>query len=205
MLPYRPQRPDDGAITIPGVNALQSVAPAKASRNPPTDAPGSPARLGWLVLWMSGTLVAFIVAAISVRALSSSMNAFEMMTVRSAGGLAILLAMAALRPDLRHSVRFHRMHLQGLRNVVHFGTQICWTLAITLLPFATVFALEFTIPASVSALAVGFLGQRLSASRAGALAVRLLRLVVILTPSFAAFQPQILLIVLSSLPFATST
>ena len=204
MLPYRPQRPDDGAITIPGVNALQSVAPAKASRNPPTDAPGSPARLGWLVLWMSGTLIAFIVAAISVRALSSSMNAFEMMTVRSAGGLAILLAMAALRPDLRRSVRFHRMPLQGLRNVVHFGSQICWTLAITLLPFATVFALEFTIPAFVTALAVVFLGERLSPSRAGALAVCLVGVVVILRPGFAAFQPAMLLMVLGSLLFATA-
>jgi len=201
---YRPQQPDEGAITIPGVNALQSVAPARATRNRPTDAAGSPARLGWLVVWMSGTLGAFIVAAISVRALSSSMNAFEMMTVRSAGGLVILLAMAALRPDLRNSVRFHRMPLTSVRNVVHFGSQICWTLAITLLPFATVFALEFTIPAFVTALAVLFLRERLSASRASALAVCLVGVVVILRPGFAAFQPAMLLMVLGSLLFTTA-
>src|SRR5256714_2932078 len=204
MLHHRPQRPDDGAITIPGVNALQSVAPARASRRRPTDAPGSPARLGRLLLWMSGTLVAFIVAAISVRALSNSLNAFEMMTVRSAGGLVILSAMAALRPDLRRSVRLHRMPLQSLRNVVHFGSQICWTLAITLLPFATVFALEFTIPAFVTALAILVLGERVSASRAGALAVCLVGVVVILRPGFAAFQPAMLLMVLGSLLFATA-
>ena len=65
----------------------------------------SPARLGWLVLWMSGTLTAFIVAALSVRALSRQLNAFEMMTVRSAGGLVILFAMARAAPGLRRSVR----------------------------------------------------------------------------------------------------
>ena len=202
MLHYRPQRPDEGAITIPGMNALQSVAPARAERIRPSEASGSPARLGWLALWMSGTLAAFIVAAISVRALADSMNAFEMMTVRSAGGLVILFAMAVLRPDLRKSVRLRRMHLQGLRNVVHFGSQICWTLAITLLPFATVFALEFTIPAFVTALAVLFLGERLSASRAGALAVCFVGVVVILRPGFTAFQPAMLLMILGSLLFA---
>src|SRR6476646_7839496 len=47
----------------------------------------SPARLGWLIVWMSGTLLSFIVAALSVGALSTQFSAFEMMSVRSAGGL----------------------------------------------------------------------------------------------------------------------
>src|ERR1044072_9717314 len=120
---------------------------------------------------MSGTLTAFIVAALSVRALQDTINAFEMMTIRSAGGLVILCALGALRPSLWRGVRRHRMGLQGLRNVAHFGSQICWTIAITLLPFATVFGLEFTIPAWVTLLAVLFLGERMNASRALALAL----------------------------------
>jgi len=181
------------ADSLPTIQDVPSLTP-----------PSSSTRLGWLTLWMSGTLAAFILAAVSVRALSSSMNPFEMMTVRNAGGLVILFAMGALRSDLRHSVRFHRMALQGLRNLVHFGSQICWTLAITLLPFATVFALEFTIPAFVTVLAVLFLGERLTVSRASALAVCLVGVVVILRPGFAAFQPAMLLMVLGSLLFATA-
>src|SRR4249919_3760165 len=50
----------------------------------------APARLGWLIFWMSGTLLSFIVAALSVRMLSAKLSAFEMMSVRSAGGLIIL-------------------------------------------------------------------------------------------------------------------
>jgi drug/metabolite transporter (DMT)-like permease len=203
MLHYRLQRSDQGAITIPGVNALQSVAPAMETAHAgPPDAAGSPARLGWLVLWISGTLTAFIVAAISVRALSATLNPFDMMTIRSAGGLAILLVMALVRPELRRSVRINRMGLQAARNVVHFGSQICWTFAITLLPFATVFALEFTIPAFVAILAVLFLGERMTSTRAGALAVCFVGVLVILRPGMESFQPAALLLIVGSLLFA---
>ena len=38
------------------------------------------------------------------------------------------------------------MGLHVPRNSVHFGAQYVWALSITLLPLATVFALEFTMP-----------------------------------------------------------
>lgn len=206
MLHYRPQQPDTGAITVPGVNALQPVAPVVAASRPgdPPDMTRSPARLGWLVLWMSGTLVAFIVAALSVRTLSTTLNAFEMMTIRSAGGLAILLVMAAFQPELLRSVRANRMALQGLRNVVHFGSQICWTVAVAMLPFATVFALEFTIPAFVAVLAVLFLGEQMTAHRAAALVICLIGVLVILRPGLEGFQPAMLIMIAGAFLFATA-
>src|SRR5262245_54908622 len=81
-------------------------------------------RIGWLLLWMSGTLASFIVAAVSVRALSDSLNAFEMMSIRSAGGIAILLAMGLARPEFLRGVTFRQMRLQFVRNAAHFGSQI---------------------------------------------------------------------------------
>jgi drug/metabolite transporter (DMT)-like permease len=206
MLHDRPRHSNTGNITVPGVNALQPVAPVVAESHAagPSDAMHSPARLGWLMLWMSGTLIAFIVAALSVRALSNTLNAFEMMTIRSAGGLAILLVMAAFQPELRHSVRANRMALQGLRNVVHFGSQICWTLAVTMLPFATVFALEFTIPAFVAVLAVLFLGERMTAHRATALVACFIGVLVILRPGFGGIQPAMLIMIAGALLFATA-
>src|ERR1043166_853729 len=99
------------------VATRESLAAAAAQPGAPT----ARARLGWLMFWMSGTLLAFIVAALSVRALAPSLDAFEMMTIRSAGGLAILLAMAIARPALWHSVSLRHKRLQLARNVVHFG------------------------------------------------------------------------------------
>ena len=195
MQSYRP--PEDGTI-VAAPDALATVAAADA----PPRAEGRPAQLGWLIFWMSGTLAAFIIAAVSVRALSHSLNAFEMMTVRSAGGLTILLAMGLASPALLRSIAPRHMYMQLARNFVHFGSQICWTLAITLLPFATVFALEFTIPAWVTLLAVLFLGERLTATRAGALAICFVGVLVILRPGLESFQPAALLLVVGSLLFA---
>src|SRR4051812_8395896 len=84
-----------------------------------------PARLGWLMFWMSGTLLSFIVAALSVRVLSEKLNAFEMMSVRSAGGLLILFLLTVWRPDLLVGLRANRMGLQTVRSTVNFVSQIC--------------------------------------------------------------------------------
>jgi drug/metabolite transporter (DMT)-like permease len=203
-------RPRDGAentVGIHGFEALQPVpseAPARSGElaGSVDSAAHSPAHLGWLIFWMSGTLAAFIVAALSVRALSHSLNAFEMMTIRSFGGLVILLAMGLASPALLRSIKWRHMRLQLCRNVAHFGSQICWTIGIAVLPFATVFALEFIIPAWVTLLAVLFLGERMTATRAGALAICFVGVLVILRPGHDAFQPVALLMVLGALLFA---
>jgi drug/metabolite transporter (DMT)-like permease len=94
------------------------------------------------------------------------------------------------------------MPLQIPRAVIHFGSQICWALAITLLPFATVFALEFTIPAWVALLAVLFLGERMTASRALALGVCFVGVLVILRPGLEGFRPAGLIMLLGAFFFA---
>jgi drug/metabolite transporter (DMT)-like permease len=94
------------------------------------------------------------------------------------------------------------MRLQFARNVAHFGSQICWTIAIVLLPFATVFALEFTIPAWVTVLAVLFLGERMTPTRAGALAICCVGVLLILRPGFEAFKPAALVMISGALLFA---
>src|ERR1041384_2380288 len=69
----------------------------------------SQARLGWLIFWMSGTLLSFILAALSVRMLADKLSAFEMMSVRSAGGLVILFLLVVMRPDLLEGLRARRL------------------------------------------------------------------------------------------------
>jgi drug/metabolite transporter (DMT)-like permease len=198
MLLHR--RPEREEVVLAAPDALATVA--APADNMPTPGDTRPSQIGWLVFWMSGTLAAFVVAALSVRALSHSFNAFEMMTVRSFGGLAILLVMGLFSPSLLRSVKWNRMPLQLGRNVAHFGSQICWTVGIASLPFATVFALEFIIPAWVTLLAVLFLGERMTVSRAGALVVCALGVLVILRPGHDAFNPVALLLVLGALLFA---
>lgn len=165
---------------------------------------GAPAQLGWLVFWMTGTLLAFIGGALSVRALAKDLSVFEMMTTRCAGGLLVLALLMGARGELYAGLKFRRMRLQATRGVIHFGSQICWALAITLLPFATVFALEFTIPAWVALLAVLFLGERMTTDRAIALAICFVGVLVILRPGLEGFKPAALIMLLGAFFFAVT-
>ena len=186
----------------------EAVVLGDESRTTGNGRSASPVRLtsgfGLVVFWMSGTLLAFIVGAVSVRELSKSLSVFEMMSARCAGSLLILAMLAVLRPDLRASVKRRRMMLQGARGVVHFVSQICWALAITLLPFATVFALEFTIPAWVALLAVLFLNERMTASRLIALVICSAGVLVVLRPGFESFRPAAMVMLLGAFCFAVT-
>jgi drug/metabolite transporter (DMT)-like permease len=150
-------------------------------------------RVAWLALWMAGAIASYIASALAVRALSKSLSVFEMMSVRSAGGLAALLIVMAAWPSMRRGLTSRRIGLHFVRNSVHFVGQNIWALAVTLLPFATVFALEFTAPIWVALLAVMFLGERLTWTRGASIALCLAGVLVILHPGLASFRPAALL------------
>jgi drug/metabolite transporter (DMT)-like permease len=160
--------------------------------------------LGRVVLWMTGALFSFLASALAIRALGKHLNVFEILSIRSGFGLAVLLALIAIRPSLRSELVFRHMGLHLARNTTHFLGQYLWALAVTLLPFATVFALEFTTPAWVALLAALFLHERLTASRAGSVVLGFLGVVIIVRPGLASFQPMALLVLLAALTFAIS-
>ena len=84
-----------------------------------------------VLVWMTGALVAFSAMAVSVRELAGTLSIFEILAVRTAAGVAILLAVAAARPDLRPRLATRRLGLHALRNVVHFAGQYGWALSLT--------------------------------------------------------------------------
>ena len=112
-----------------------------------------------VVLWMSGALFCFSATAVAVRALAPTFTVFEILAMRNAAGVAILLATP---PSSRRCGASSGRAAWGFTwpaTAVHFAATYAWTLGITLLPLATVFALEFTAPAWVTLLAVLLLGE----------------------------------------------
>src|ERR1700730_1982001 len=150
-------------------------------------------RVAWLALWMAGAIASYIASALAVRALAKSLSVFEIMSVRSASGLVFLLALTAVWPKIRRGLTLRRIGLHLVRNSVHFVGQILWLLAITLLPFATVFALEFTAPIWVALLAAMLFGERLTLTRGASIALCLIGALVILHPGVSNFTPAVLL------------
>lgn len=155
-----------------------------------------------VVLWMTGTLLSFSVLAVSIRILAGTLTVFEILTVRCAGAILILLTVLALRPGLRPQLRTRRIPMHFFRSAVHFAGQFCWATSLTLLPFATVFALEFTLPVWVLLLAIVVLGEKLTKGRIVVIVLGFIGCLVILRPGLIAFQPASLLVLAASFFYA---
>jgi len=152
---------------------------------------------------MVGTLLSFSVMAVSIRELSrAGLNIFEILAIRSGGSLIFLLLLLVVRPDLRAYTLPRRMGLNLTRNTVHYASQYAWALALTMLPLATVFALEFTMPAWTALLAVWLLHEKMTPSRAGVVVFGLIGVLVILRPGIANFNPAALLVLGAAFGYA---
>jgi drug/metabolite transporter (DMT)-like permease len=160
-------------------------------------------KIARVVLWMIGALLSFSVMAVSIRELSrDGLSIFEILAIRSGVALLVLSILLAVRPDLRLHARPRRMGLNLFRNTVHYASQFSWALSLTMLPLATVFALEFTMPAWTALLAIWFLHERMTPSRLGVIVLGLIGVLVILRPGIASFNPAAILVLLAAFGYA---
>ncbi|HEY8381344.1 MAG TPA: DMT family transporter [Microvirga sp.] len=151
---------------------------------------------------MAGALFCFSATAIAVRELASALSVAEVLSLRNGAGVAILLVLAALRPGLRPGLAPRRMNMHAARNAVHFAATYAWTYGVTVLPLATVFALEFTSPAWVALLAVLMLGEVVTPGRIVAIVLGFVGVLVILRPGTSALQIESVIVLGSALGFA---
>ena len=122
------------------------------------------ARPAAAAVWMLGSVVAFTAMAVAARNVSHVHDSFESLMVRSAVGFGVVLAYG-YGSGRMGEVSTERLGGHFLRNIVHFAGQNLWFTALTLIPLAQVFALEFTAPLWVILLAPVFLAERLTAPR----------------------------------------
>ncbi|MGH6683306.1 MAG: DMT family transporter [Pseudolabrys sp.] len=160
-------------------------------------------KLARVVLWMIGALLSFSVMAVSIRELSiRGLSIFEILAIRSGVALIVLFVLLAIQPELRVHARPRRMGLNFLRNIVHYASQYAWALSLTMLPLATVFALEFTMPAWTALLAVWLLHEKMTPSRFGVVVMGLIGVLVILRPGIASFNPAAFLVLIAAFGYA---
>lgn len=153
---------------------------------------------------MTGALLSFSASAIAIRGLAGNFNIFEILVMRTGFGCIVMLSIGLAQPTLRRQLTWRRFPLHVFRNSVHFLGQYTWALAVTLLPLATVFSLEFTMPMWVALLAIPLLGERMTVSRAGSVVLGFLGVLVIVRPGMSSFQPDALLVLFAALAFALS-
>jgi drug/metabolite transporter (DMT)-like permease len=153
---------------------------------------------------MTGALLSFCLMAVAFRKLAESLSIMEILATRNGLGLAVMVTLLILRSELRPLVRSRRPALTLFRNTIHLGAQYLWAMSVLLLPLATVFALEFSAPAWALLLAVPVLGERLTASRVGAVVLGLIGVLVILRPGLETFRPETLLVLAAAVGFAVT-
>jgi drug/metabolite transporter (DMT)-like permease len=156
-----------------------------------------------VVMWMTGALLSFSLMAVSIRQLSNGgLTIFEILAIRSGATLLVVLSLMLVRPQFRLEARPRRMKLNLLRNIVHYVSQFAWAYAVTMLPLAMVFALEFTMPAWTALLAVWLLSEKMTRSRAGVVVLGLIGVLVILRPGVANIQPAAFLVLAAAFGYA---
>lgn len=158
-----------------------------------------------VVLWMAGALISFSALAVAVREMARVVTVWEVLALRNLGGIVVLAAYAVLAGQLIGGPFPLKLHL--LRNVFHFAGQACWAFGVTLLPLATVFALEFTTPAWTMVVAAIFLAERITRGRVAALVLGFAGVLVILRPPLlfggaAAFDPSALVVLAAAFFFS---
>ncbi|WP_424986750.1 DMT family transporter [Microbulbifer sp. S227A] len=171
-----------------------------STKRPPASGP-QPAQTLRAALWMTGAIASFSSMAVAGREVSFALDTFEIMMYRSAIGVVIVVAVLGLTGTLQQVSR-ERIGLHFLRNLVHFSGQNLWFYAITLIPLAQVFALEFTSPLWIIILSPLVLGERLTPMRAFAAALGFVGILIVARPSPDSINTGILAAASAAIFFA---
>lgn len=154
-------------------------------------------------LWMTGAIASFTSMAVAGRSVSLAHDTFEIMLFRSVVGIAVVVLVAS-RFGTLSQISGQRIGLHLIRNISHFTGQNLWFYAITVIPLAQVFALEFTSPLWVIALASLFLGERLTQARIIAAGVGFAGILIVARPQTSTIDPNVIIAALAAIGFAGS-
>jgi drug/metabolite transporter (DMT)-like permease len=139
-------------------------------------------------LWMAGWLSLMLVMAVAGREAARELNVFQIMEVRS------ILGFLLLYPMIRAHGGFTRLKTSRLpqhiaRNLIHYGAQLGWFFALTLIPIGQVVAIEFTMPIWTAILAASFLGERMTIWKITAIVLGIVGVIVIVRPATGEINP----------------
>lgn len=133
-------------------------------------------------LWMAGALSSFSVMAISGREAGKVIPTADLLVWRSVIGAAVVVVLLTLSAEGFRQIRSRRLPQHAVRNVFHFFGQYCWYYAVTLIPLAQLFALEFTSPVWVALAAPFLLGERFSVGKLIAIVTGFAGVLVVVRP-----------------------
>ncbi|WP_299864353.1 DMT family transporter [uncultured Roseobacter sp.] len=152
-------------------------------------------------LWMSGAIASFSTMAVAGREAAAQLDTFEIMMYRSLIGVVVVVAVAGITGTWRQINR-DSLGAHLVRNMAHFTGQNLWFYAVTVIPLAQVFALEFTSPLWVIVLSPLILGERLTAVRGLAAIMGFIGILIVARPDMAGINAGVVTAAASAIFFA---
>jgi drug/metabolite transporter (DMT)-like permease len=154
-------------------------------------------------LWMAGWLSLMLVMAVAGREGARELNVFELMELRSLLGFLLLYPMIRRHGGFA-TLKTSRLPQHIARNLIHYGAQLGWFFALTLIPIGQVVAIEFTMPIWTAILAAGFLGERMTVWKVTAIVLGVAGVIVIVRPATGEINPGQMISLAAAVGFGVS-
>ena len=154
-------------------------------------------------LWMAGWLALMLIVVVAGREGMRELNVFQLMEMRTIIGFFLLYPLIRANGGFA-VVKTARLHMHISRNLIHYGAQIGWFFALTLIPIGQVVAIEFTMPIWTAILAASFLGERMTPWKIAAIVLGVVGVVVIVRPAMGAINPGQLIALGAAVGFGIS-
>ena len=138
--------------------------------------------------WMAGTLAMISLLAVAGRETMRTLPTMDMIFYRSWMSLPVVVLIALATGHKLSFVATQRLGKHAWRNAAHLAGQFTWFWAITQIPLAEVFALEFTTPLWVALLAPLILRERMTLPRLAAVMLGFIGAIVVIRPTGMAIS-----------------
>jgi drug/metabolite transporter (DMT)-like permease len=154
-------------------------------------------------LWMAGWLALMLMIAVAGREALREINVFQLILIRSSVGVLLLYPLIH-RAGGFPAMRTQRLPLHLVRNTIHFGAQLGWFFALTLIPIGQVVAIEFTMPIWTAIVAAMLLGERITVWKVAAIVLGIVGVVMIVRPATGEINPGQLIALAAAVGFGIS-
>jgi drug/metabolite transporter (DMT)-like permease len=154
-------------------------------------------------LWMAGWLCLMLMVTVAGREALREINVFQVMELRSLIGFVLLYPLIRRNGGLAAMKTSRPIQHLG-RNLVHYGAQIGWFFALTLIPLGQVVSIEFTMPIWTAILAASFLGERITIWKVTAIVLGLIGVIVIVRPATGEINQGQLIALAAAVGFGVS-
>ena len=152
------------------------------------------------IIWMLGFMFSITIMAICIRELSYKYSSFEIQNFRNIFSIIIILVIFLIKNNIKLNSKQPKNNF--IRNIFHFIGQSAWTWGLTVLPLATVFSLEFTMPIWAAIISILIFKEKISLNKIFFLILGFIGTWIILIPDTKYIELNNIIVLFSAIAYA---